>query len=829
MTRSPAERHRRIAQSLIAATPADSPNPYITHHLAGHIAEAGAWQDLADAPDVLDRLEPRSVAAEALRAGYGRSGLPDPITATLVARDLLASAAPEDRATVRALTSARFVGTPAAAETPRAAATWSVRWTRLRRDLLPAIVTDCASPVAALRAFTLPDGRQLLAVGTQDGRVRLWDSDSVLDTALPPVEELSYEGSVHTLEIVARPDGSQLLASGVGRTVHLWDPVTRSAVGASVLDTEAGTDGGPGRRAFREPAWKAVSLPEGRPLIAVCDTNNVRLWDPFTGDPVGPQLIGPESLTVEQAITEGSDSLDGVLSPVTLPDGRVLLVVGGTSRVLDSIDGSTDFAFGRLWAWDVATGRLVWGLRTGYSGTLTALTTVSLRDGREALATAGGGGVVRLFDPAGGIQVGEWLHGNGADVVGASTVRLKNGRTALVTVGDDRTVRAWDPATGTLLGAPMSAQNSGVRALTGLHLSDGRSFVAGGGEDGTVQLWNPESAGHIDDPLAGPVDHLVPLPARPGAILQGRPQLASVSNDHTLQLWEADSGLPMARPLPDAPGRPVAVPTPKGPILLALGDGDEPMRLWDPEAHRVVRGMTSLNPLRRMGLIDHATAVAAVPWRGRTAVAVRAGSIVTLWDPASGRRINNRRFPMGVDPLDAATTTLRDGRTVLVTGSKWGIRVWDPRTGTRLAEWTHELVHPTTVTPVTWPGAHPLLAVTDETSTRLVDLFSEDAPRDRVRTTLAVGSEPPMTRGDRPRIYGRHPHAVTGCRTRTGRRMVATGGDEGVLRLWDPETGERETGEPAHALPVGAPINALVVVDGLLVIGSRDGLIALEC
>ncbi|WP_432164570.1 WD40 repeat domain-containing protein [Streptomyces sp. bgisy031] len=820
MTRSPADRHRRIAQSLIAATSVESPNPYVTHHLAGHVAEAGAWQDLADAPDVLDRLEPRAVAAEVLRLGYGRGGLPDPITATLVARDLLASVAPEDRATVRALTSARFVGVPAAAEAPRGDATWFVRWTRLRRDLLPAIVTDCASPVEALRAFTLRDGRQLLAVGTQDGRVRLWDSESVLDAAMSPVGELSYDRPVHTLETVATPDGSILLASGVGRTVHLWDPVTRSAVGMSVLDTDAGS----GERSFREPAWRAVSLPDGRPLIAVCDTNNVRLWDPFTGDPVGPQLIGPESLTVKQAISDGSDSLDGVLAPVTLPDGRVLLVVGGTSRVLDSIDGSTDFEFGRLWAWDVATGELVWSLRTGYSGTLTALTTVSLRDGREALATAGGGGVVRLFDPEGPNQVGEWLHGNGADVVGASTVRLRHGRAALVTVGGDRTVRAWDPATGTLLGAPMSAQNSGVRALTSLHLADGRSFVAGGGEDGTVQLWDPESAGHIDDPLAGPVDHLVSLPARPGAILQSRPLLASVSRDETLQLWEASSGLPMAQPLPDAPGRPVAVPMAKGPTLLALGDGNGPIRLWDPEAHRIVRSMTSLNPFRRMHLIDFATAVAAVPWRrGGTAVAVRDGSVVTLWDPASGRGINNRRFPMGFRPLNAATMTLPDGRTVLVTSSKDGIRLWDPRTGARLAEWTRELVYPTTVTPVTWPDANPLLAVTDKTSTRLVDLFSEDAPQDRVRAALAVGSEPEMARSDRPMIFGRHPHAIAGCLTRAGRRMVATGGDEGVLRLWEPETGEL-----VHALPVGAPINTLLAVDGLLVIGSGDGLIALE-
>ncbi|MEU8351441.1 MULTISPECIES: WD40 repeat domain-containing protein [unclassified Streptomyces] len=806
---------------MAAAT--ETPNPYIAHHLAGHVAEAGAWQELADAPHVLDHLDPRAVAAEALRLGYGRTGLPDPVTATLVARDLLASVAPEDRETVRALTTARFVGAAPAAGTRRGDATWSVRWTRLRRDLLPAILTDRASPVEALRAFSLPDGRQLLAVGTHDGRVRLWDSESVLDAAMPPVEELAYDRPVHTLETVAGPGGEILLAAGTGRTVHLWDPVARSTVGASVLDPGAT----PGERTFRAPAWKAVSQPGGRSLIAVCDTHNVRLWDPFTGEPVGPELIGPESLTVAQAITDGAESLDGVLAPVTLPDGRALLVAGGTSRVLDSIDGSTDFMYGRLWAWDIATGELVWKLLTGYSGTLTALTTVQLRDGRQALATAGGGGVVRLFDPEGPTQVGEWLHGNGADVVGASTVRLRHNRTALVTVGGDRTVRAWDPTTGTPVGAPMSAHNSGVRALTSLHIADGRAFVAGGGEDGTVQLWDPESAGHIEDPLAGPVDQLVSMPVRPGAIRQSRPLLASVDSDNTLQLWEASSGLPMAQPLEDSAGRPVAVPMPDGPTLLALGDGKRPIRLWDPESHRVVRTMRSRNPFRRMHLIAYPTVVATVPWRDgrrRTAAVVRDRSSLWLWDPASGRSLGTSGFGMGAHPLDAGALSLPDGRTVLFGSSEEGIRLWDPTTGARILDWRRKLDHRTTVTPVTWPGAHPLLAVTGDEITCLVDPSPEDTTlKSRVRARLAVGSQPAAEPSDLSLSSGRHRLAVTGCLTREGRPVVATGGRDGVLRLWEPRTGGL-----VHALPVGAPINALLTMDGLLVIGTRDGLIALE-
>jgi WD40 repeat protein len=225
-----------------------------------------------------------------------------------------------------------------------------------------------------------------------------------------------------------------------------------------------------------------------------------------------------------------------------------------------------------------------------------------------------------------------------------------------------------------------------------------------------------------------------------------------------------------------------------------------------------------------MHLIDYPTAVATVPWRdGRTAVVVKDGSSLRLWDPASGRGLGNLRFSMGLNPLDAGTVSLPGGRTMVFTSSQEGIKLWDPTTGAHIFEWPRKLDYPTTIVPVTWPDAHPLLAVTGKEVTHLVDPFSQDAPESRVRATLAVGSEPATSRSDRPLSFGRHRLAIAGCLMREGRPVVATGGHDGVLRLWEPETGEL-----VHALPVGAPINTLLTMDSLLFIGSRDGLIALE-
>ncbi|UCA52075.1 WD40 repeat domain-containing protein [Streptomyces sp. WA6-1-16] len=799
-----------------AALPA-GPNPYIEHHLAGHVAEADAWEDLASAPEVLDHLAPRAVAAEALRVGYGRVGLPDAITATLVSGDLLASVDPGDRATVRAITTARFSGSLPVHEFQQHGdgAAWTVRWARLRRALLPAILTQGSSPVGALRALSMPDGRGLLAVGTRDGRVRLWDPQLVMEGGQPLFGTLSFSDPIHMLDALTTPDGDVLLAVGAGKEVHLWDPVARSAVGATtLLDPQT-------------HAVKMVGLPGGRALLAASFNRHVRLWDPFTGQSAGPLLTGPKPTTVARASVEGAERLDGALEVVTLPDGRVLLAAGGSNYMVDGFGASEPgYEQGRLWVWDITTGEPVWDIATGYGGSVRTLVTVPLSGGRPALATVGGGGVVRLFDAQDGMQVGEWLHGNGADVVDAWTVPVKRGRSALVTVGSDHSLRAWDHITGTPIGAPMAARTSGVSALTGIRLADGRAFVAGGSEDGTVQIWDTESTANSDDPLAGPVDHLAAIPLLQGSIRQGRPLLVSVGSDETLRLWESSSGLPMARPVKGCSGRPLSVPMKSGKTLVALGGGEHPVRLWDPESYRFVSKIRNWDLLHLLRIAEHPRAVALVPLPGgRTVLVMQGSSALSLWDPAAAGYVSRgmRRLEVGLGrrPLGVGSLTHPAGRALLYTGSRSGVVFRDPETGAGVAKWTRELGRRTTLTTVSWSNGRSLLAVMTDHATHLVDPFTE--PNRRLHTVLPVGVLPQGSGPDRPVSPSLGPTPIVAWVTREGREVVATGGPEGSLRLW-----ASDTGTLIHVLPVGTPINALLAMGSVLIIGSRDGLLALE-
>jgi len=62
--------HAHVVRALIAsAGEGESPSPYVVLRLAEHVATAGAWDDLAAAPYLLDQLDPDSVAIDAATPG----------------------------------------------------------------------------------------------------------------------------------------------------------------------------------------------------------------------------------------------------------------------------------------------------------------------------------------------------------------------------------------------------------------------------------------------------------------------------------------------------------------------------------------------------------------------------------------------------------------------------------------------------------------------------------------------------------------------------------------------------------------------------------------
>ena len=118
------------------------------------------------------------------------------------------------------------------------------------------------------------DGRTLLATGSGDSTVRLWDPRAATPVGLP----LACHGPV-IAACTLRLDGRTLLATVAGNAVQLWDPITGIPVGAPLTGHDVS-------------AVCTLQL-DGRTLLVTGGGDStVRLWDPRSGAPVGEPLVG---------------------------------------------------------------------------------------------------------------------------------------------------------------------------------------------------------------------------------------------------------------------------------------------------------------------------------------------------------------------------------------------------------------------------------------------------------------------------------------------------------------------------------------------------------
>ena len=547
-----------ITGALLATVPAgrhgrDWPtaHPYLRTYLAQHAAAAGpgALPALVQDADFLAAADPVTLSP---LLSFTVPELCDVARIYRRARPLLGD---DLQANAAYLQEAARALTGTAAEGTRIRPLYRTHLASARRDDSLLTLTGHTQWVKSVAFGTGPDGRLLLASGSYDQTVRLWDPV----TGAPAGEPLTgHTYSVDSVAFGTGPDGRLLLASGsADQTVRLWDPVTGAPAG--------------------EPLTGHTSLvssvafgtgPDGRLLLASGSYDQtVRLWDPVTGAPAGEPLTGHTYPVDSVAFGTG-------------PGGRLLLASGGSDRTVRLWDPVTGAPAGEPLTGHTEPGDCRWRsapARTGACCWPPAAPTARCGCGTRSPAPRSAS-----RSPATPARWTRWRSGpartgaccwppaaptrrcgcgtrspapRSASRSPATPTRWTRWRSGPARTG----ACCWPPPAttrrcgcGTRSPAPRPASRSpatrdpvdSVAFGTG---PDGRLLLASGSYDQTVRLWDPVTGAPVGEPLTGHTSLVTSVAFGTGP--DGRLLLASGSYDQTVRLWDPVTGAPAGEPL----------------------------------------------------------------------------------------------------------------------------------------------------------------------------------------------------------------------------------------------------------------------------------------
>ena len=604
--------------------------------------------------------------------------------------------------------------------------------------------------ISSLCVFTL-DGRTLLASGSHDNTVRIWDPATGTEHALLN----GHQGWVNTVCAFTLDDRTLLASGGNDGMVRMWDSATGAEYAA--LSGHVGS----------VLSVCALTL-DGRTLLASGGYDGmVRIWDPAT--------------RTQYAALSGHRGEVRTLCAFTLY-GRTRLASGGSDGVVRIWYPGSGYGPTHLY---------------GHYGGVNSVCAVIL-EGRTLLASGGSDRTVRIWDPATSAEHAH-LYGHDGEVLSVCALTL-NGRTLLASGGSDRTVRTWDPATGDWR-VPLYGHDGGVLSVCALTL-DGRTLLASGGSgDPTVRIWDPPT--RSEHALRG---HSGRVRAVCAFTLDGRTLLASGgSGDPAVRIWDPVTGTKHALRGHSGRVRAVCAFTLNGRTLLASGGSEGAVRIWDPATgteHSTLRGhrggVNSVCALTQgsrtllasggddgtvriwdpatgtehTGLSGHdggVLSVCALTLDGRTLLASGGSDrAVRIWDPATGTEHSTLRGHRG-GVLSVCAFTLGD-RTLLASGgSDRAVRIWDPATGTEQAVLENHTGWVNSVCAFTLGGRTVLASGGSDCTVRIWDPLTcaQDA----------------IIRGHSGGVDLVCPFALG------GRTVLASGGSDGVVRIWDPATG----------------------------------------
>ncbi|WP_157555141.1 WD40 repeat domain-containing serine/threonine protein kinase [Nocardia crassostreae] len=291
-----------------------------------------------------------------------------------------------------------------------------------------ALLSDGATK---LRSVAFHPGGSIIATGSMDGSVQLWDSFTRATVGAPLT---GHSGTVASVAFDS--EGATLVSAGADAALRVWNTRTRKQIGLTLTSHTA--------------SLTAAAFVPGRSVVATAGSDTtVLLWDTGTGGRIGEPITGNRA---------------GITALAVSPDGATLATA--------SRDGAT-----RLW--NIQSGKQIGTIGDSSA----AVYTVAFDRTGSLLAVGGSENATQMFrtdtrTPDGDPYLGKWS---------VSCVAFSPTDDIFAAVDDLGSLQLWSHRTRTRLGDPMKGHDS---AITSICFSPDGATLASVAADTSLCLWN---------------------------------------------------------------------------------------------------------------------------------------------------------------------------------------------------------------------------------------------------------------------------------------------------------------------------------------------------